>query len=96
MSRLICLTHAHKQNECLCPPLNSYVESLTLREMAFGGGLFGGVIRRDVMRIRLSDVCIRQPACSLCARAWRRAHVSKQTWMLPEDTRRGLGNSSCQ
>lgn len=58
--------------------------------MALGGGIFGGVIRIDAIRIRLSDTRIRHPAGSLHKRAWRRAHVSRQTWMLPEATRRGI------
>lgn len=41
-----------RMNVCV-PPLNSYVESLTPREMALGEGIFGGVVGIDVMRVRL-------------------------------------------
>lgn len=43
-----------RMNVCV-PPLNSYVESLTPREMALGEGIFGGVVGIDVMRVRLPD-----------------------------------------
>lgn len=54
-------------------------------------GIFEGVIRIDVRKVRLSDAGVRQPARSLQPRAWRRAHMSKWTWKLPEAKRRGLG-----
>lgn len=75
------------QNECLCRPFKflCWIPN-TQRD-----SIFEGVIRIDVRRGRLSDAGIRQPARSLHPRAWRRAHMSKRTWKLPEAKRRGLG-----